>query len=521
MKVSVYAAVYNIGTLLYRLYDSIKQQTYTDWELILYNDSTDTKTEEIIKELCNKDSRVKGIYPDKHSGVIGYTKLQACKHCTGEIILEMDHDDEIVPDCIQTLVDAFHTYPDASFAYSDWMEIESETVDGYQSYKDHWGMGQGASYYQYFTNHWATVLGCSNTVSESFTHIVGVPNHLKAWKKEAYWKAGGHDPELIRCDDYDLVIRTFLQGRFIRIPRMMYKQWIRKDDKGQRISGTDAKLDAYGRPISTNYRHQIQKLCPLVFSKYIGDIQRKIKEYGSDRMVLDYKHRLPYWKYSEHVMPYNYIYQPNKSLVSVIIPTMDRTKQLTIALKSVLNQTYTNLEIIIVGDKCPTLSDTMQNYTDKRIKWWNLDTNNGGGGSDPRNYAIKMISTGDYIAYLDDDMEWEPSHIESLMNALKEQNASYAFSSMNFGGKILKCTKPRKFRIDTSCILHKRELFEIYGYWRVPGKVGYAIDWDLVNRWHTEPYAITEQATMIYSPDQVKNREGFHNRIWNLYNDQD
>lgn len=106
----------------------------------------------------------------------------------------------------------------------------------------------------------------------------------------------------------------------------------------------------------------------------------------------------------------------NDMLVSVVIPTYNRVDKLVRALKSVQNQTYTNLEIIVVDDG--STDDTLQaleKIEDYRLKYYHLDQNSG--PSKARNFGVSHAH-GEYIAFHDDDDEWKYNKIELQMNAL-------------------------------------------------------------------------------------------------------
>lgn len=102
-------------------------------------------------------------------------------------------------------------------------------------------------------------------------------------------------------------------------------------------------------------------------------------------------------------------------LVSVIIPTYNRVNYLKEAIGSVFNQTYKNLEVIVVDDG--SIGDENKNlcsYYDITY----LKIKNSGGPCKPRNEGIK-IAKGDYIAFLDDDDIWESNKIEILLKVLE------------------------------------------------------------------------------------------------------
>jgi len=116
----------------------------------------------------------------------------------------------------------------------------------------------------------------------------------------------------------------------------------------------------------------------------------------------------------------------NNPLISVLIPTYNKGKILTQrSIPSVLRQTYQNFEIIIVGDHCTDNTQEMiENFNDKRIIFCNLPTRGNYplkledrwrvSGTFPRNKAIEL-SSGEWLAPLDDDDEFSNDHLEVLL----------------------------------------------------------------------------------------------------------
>ena len=108
-----------------------------------------------------------------------------------------------------------------------------------------------------------------------------------------------------------------------------------------------------------------------------------------------------------------------KSLVSIIIPVYNVEKYLDKCVASVVNQTYTNLEIILVDDgspdNCPALSDVWQ-VKDSRIKVIHQEN---GGLSHARNEGLK-IAIGEFIGFVDSDDWIEPNMYEALLTVLWE-----------------------------------------------------------------------------------------------------
>jgi O-antigen biosynthesis protein len=191
-------------------------------------------------------------------------------------------------------------------------------------------------------------------------------------------------------------------------------------------------------------------------------------------------------------------------LVSIIMPSYNRMGMLMGAIASVISQTYSNWELIVIGDKCPIVGKVERMNRDPRIKFFNLKTNHGAGGAVPRNFGLNL-ARGKYIAYLDDDNIWTHNHLETLYAAIIEKNVKYAFSSFRMveedgssSAEII-CEEPRKFRIDTSAVMHERSLLDKYGGWKDRNEAGYAHDWEFISRWKDESWAATKRITMVYT----------------------
>ena len=108
--------------------------------------------------------------------------------------------------------------------------------------------------------------------------------------------------------------------------------------------------------------------------------------------------------------------------VSVIVPIYNVERYLDRCLTSIINQTYKNLEIILVNDGSTDNSrEIAKGYTtlDNRVKLY--DKQNG-GLSDARNYGINK-ATGDYVLYVDSDDWLDITMINTMIEEVKKYNA--------------------------------------------------------------------------------------------------
>src|SRR3990167_199298 len=109
----------------------------------------------------------------------------------------------------------------------------------------------------------------------------------------------------------------------------------------------------------------------------------------------------------------------NSSIISIVMATYNRSNIISYAIESVLNQTITDWELIIVGDGCTDDTEqVIKTFQDQRIIFYNLPTNHG-EQSVPNNFGIQK-ATGKYLAFLGHDDMWFPQHLESALATLNE-----------------------------------------------------------------------------------------------------
>src|ERR1700676_1259948 len=94
-------------------------------------------------------------------------------------------------------------------------------------------------------------------------------------------------------------------------------------------------------------------------------------------------------------------------LISAVIPTRNRPQLLTRAVYSALQQTYSNLEVIVVVDGTDSVTmEALARISDPRLRVIVLSQNQG--GSNARNAGVQA-ALGEWIAFLDDDDQWMPN----------------------------------------------------------------------------------------------------------------
>lgn len=192
-------------------YQSLLDQSYSDWEwIILVNGPCETPEFD--------DHRVK-VFRSETTGMVGSLKREAISHCVGEYVVELDHDDELTPDCLEEISKC-----DEDFVYSNCFQVDNE----WNPYT--WADGYGWIWREHHYKGHKVLEAVSPEPSPSnFSRIWFAPNHVRAWKRSFYWEIGGHADMKI-SDDHDLCARSFLQGTIRHIDKPLYLYRVHGDN---------------------------------------------------------------------------------------------------------------------------------------------------------------------------------------------------------------------------------------------------------------------------------------------------
>lgn len=110
--------------------------------------------------------------------------------------------------------------------------------------------------------------------------------------------------------------------------------------------------------------------------------------------------------------------------ISVVIPTYNRADLLARAIESVLHQTYSDFELIVVDDgSTDSTREVVRAFVDRDPRVIYLHQQNSGGAASPKNNAFAHCK-GEYIAYLDHDDEWLPEKLEKQLAFFGDQDSA-------------------------------------------------------------------------------------------------
>lgn len=256
------------------LWRSLKRQSFANWEWVLSPSAL--SIDQAIARGSNPwvgaellritaDERVKTfVYPGP-LGNVGAAKLWAFSHATGDVLVEVDHDDLLAPNALSEVARAFED--DATgFVYSDCFDWSpsGQLVTYHEPARraaweqEGWRFAQTDVPWPFDKPNRAETV----TFPISFepgAHMISTifraPNHLRAWRASVYRALGGHDPSLKVCDDAELLIRTYLATRMKRIPEVLY---------AYRVDGTNTWLGKIDAIREKSFQLQEQYLHRLV-----------------------------------------------------------------------------------------------------------------------------------------------------------------------------------------------------------------------------------------------------------------
>ena len=214
LKFSIITPSHKYQSYFLDLYESLLNQTYENWEWIVFLNGS-FEIEQVPKNIFD-DSRVK-VYSDYDAEErIGFIKKQAFSYGTGDILVEVDHDDILIENCLEELNIAFQDN-EIGFVYSNnaIYQTEGEFIPYSSSF--------GWEYEKFKWNDLDLIsMKTFEPTSHSLSYIWFAPDHIRAWRKSVYHNIGGHNEEYYVCDDLELMMKTYLETKMFHIPKVLY-----------------------------------------------------------------------------------------------------------------------------------------------------------------------------------------------------------------------------------------------------------------------------------------------------------
>lgn len=294
-RISAFTTSYKSAHKILRPFRSLMSQTFKDWEWVIIDDTEGDENWKYIRENL-KDPRIRIYKRNGNSGSIGNVKNEASSLCRGQFLLELDHDDDLMSDCLATINKGFES-PEVGFVYMDFAELYEDWKPFH--YCDGWGPGRYGTYYRqyvelYGNKAWLYVARSCEINSITMTDITGVPNHPRVWRKSVLEDIGGYSEAMPIADDYELLVRTCLQTKMMYIRKLGYLQY--KNEGANNFSLIrNGEIQKIQKAVSEYYKDKLQDFFKIK-AQYGPEIWRKtdwidskvnlISQYDFDMTVL-------------------------------------------------------------------------------------------------------------------------------------------------------------------------------------------------------------------------------------------
>lgn len=358
--ISILVPVYNTPeSFLKQMIQSVRAQTYGNWELCIANANPGNKeVGDILRIASEKDKRIRVTDVPENEGIAQNTNA-ALKIASGEYMGLLDHDDLLTKDALYEVVKALNQQEKPEMIYSDEDKVTTDLTEHFQPYmKPDFNLD---------------LLRSNNYIC-----------HFFVAKKSLIEDVGAFRGEFNGAQDYDLILRCSEKAAGIaHIPRILYHWRVHKASTADNPASKMYAFDAGKRAI-----------------------EEHLKRCGQDGEVSHAKD-LGYYRVKYKVK--------GSPLVSIIIPNKDEVESLDKCLQSIEKSTYKNYEIIVVENN--SVKDETFAYYKKieakgvKVVYWEKGFNY----SAINNYGASYAK-GDYLLLLNNDVEAiTPDWLEEML----------------------------------------------------------------------------------------------------------
>jgi len=359
-KISIVVPVYNPpAAFLEAMIESIRMQTYANWELCLADGASSAEhVRPLLEKAAASDARIKVAFLNANAGIVGNSNA-AADLASGDFLALLDHDDTLAPFALFTIASAINDTPDADFLYSDEDKLDTHGDRVEPNFKPNW----------------------SPETLRSRNYVC----HLTVLRRSLVEQIGGFRAGFDGSQDYDLVLRASeLAKQIVHVPHVLY-HWRMHAQSTAFVKG------------SKNYAFEAGKRA----------VSEHLQRVGIDASVHDGP-ILGTYQVIHHLRT-----QP---LVSIIVPNKDQAAMLARCVDSLGKSSYANFELLIV-ENGSQLPETHAYYRELRkqphirvIEW-----------KKPFNYAAvnnfaASEAKGELLLFLNNDTEGiNPDWLEALV----------------------------------------------------------------------------------------------------------
>lgn len=297
-RISILTPVYDTPpAYLTAMVESVLRQIYDNWELCLADDASPSpETRALLIELAARDPRIKLTLREENGGISECTN-SAAELATGDVIVFVDHDDLITPDCLAEIALYYARNPQADLVYSDDDKVDTGVRRYAPQFKPDW----------------------SPTLLLSYMYM----SHALSVRRSLYEDLGGFRRDFDGSQDYDFALRAVEKARHVgHIPKILY-HW-RATPTSTASSGA-AKAGSF-------------------------EAGRRAVQEAIDRRCLSARVEHPQWAMDANVGMFALRFPDEGPSVTIVIPTFNQAGLLGQCIESLSQTAYRNYDVLIVDN---------------------------------------------------------------------------------------------------------------------------------------------------------------------------
>lgn len=407
--ISIIVPIYNTEKYLHQCLDSILNQTYTNFEVLLVNDGSTDSSGIICQEYVERDSRFR--YFEKDNGGVASARNLGLEHSEGTYITFIDSDDWVEQNYLDVLYTALKEN-DTDVAISTYKRFAQDSVFYLRSYSKE--NDEFLNIGKRNRNSFLEILPRLGELDHSFYSISS-----KLIKREIIGNLL-FDEQISYAEDLNFFFYLYLGVEsvvFVRDYTYVYRT--HDASTSQNVNELQAlqELEIYKKMFQQIDRMGLPTF--HYFKRMENVVTYRISGFPSSKAIREYE------LFVSEVREMVTYQQP---LISLIVPIYNVENYLWSCLDSIAKQTYSNIEVLLVNDGSPDDSSSIcQEFVAKDSRFRYIEKENG-GLSDARNAGIAEAK-GEFISFVDSDDWIEPTYVEDLYRAALFNDAEVVVSN--------------------------------------------------------------------------------------------
>ncbi|WP_455485182.1 glycosyltransferase family 2 protein [Gemella sp.] len=406
--ISIIIPVYNVEKYIEQCLNSIKVQSYENFEVIIVNDDSQDNTESICKKIAQSDARFR--YFSKENGGVSSARNFGLDNANGHYITFIDGDDWVDPNHLEILIKSI-TENNSDIAICSYKEFKNNIF-----------------YIRYYTNKEKYLLNFNRMTKEDF--LINFPKLLstnvcfnnavsKLFRRDLV-KDLKFDSKLIYAEDLDFYFRLYLNTEsisFVNQATYVYRIHGDSTTSGFTQEHAEQELSIYKKMYEKIYELGLPTINYLNKLDFLFNAR---KDFLANKVLLN-----EYFEYLDDIK--NNVIYPNK-LISIVVPVYNVAPYLNLCLESIANQTYPHFEVLLINDGSRDNSkDICLEFAERDNRFKYIEQKNA-GLSVARNTGI-LNATGEYITLIDGDDFVDPNYLEELYHAALKNDSEIVIAS--------------------------------------------------------------------------------------------